>query len=84
MWIKNKDTITNCEHIVRIEIGDSMIEDGELCIFAIDDLGRCKCIGKFNTKKKTQEIFSNILDLYSSPNFLNTADINSGNFVKCL
>ena len=60
MWIKNKDTITNCEHIVRIEIGDSMIEDGELCIFAIDDLGRCKCIGKFNTKKKTQEIFSNI------------------------
>lgn len=61
MWIKNEDMLINCEHIVRIELEESMVEDdGELCIFALDDLGRYKCIGKFNTKKKAKQIFSNI------------------------
>lgn len=55
MWIKNNNLIFNSDHICRIRLDEL---DGK-SIYALTDYGSF-CIGSFNTKKKAQEIFSNI------------------------
>lgn len=55
MWIKNNNLIINSDHVVYIRL-DGL--DGT-SISALTDQGFF-CIGAFNTKKKAQEIFSNI------------------------
>lgn len=56
MWIKNNQLLINSNNIVRINI--EAFEGKE--IIAIDNAGEMHVIARFNTKKKTQEIFSNI------------------------
>lgn len=52
MWIKNNNLIINSDHVVYIHLDGTSIS-------ALTDQGSF-CIGAFNTKKKAQEIFSNI------------------------
>lgn len=56
MWIKNDQLLVNSNNIVKLNI--DYIEGKQ--IIATDNAGEMHVIGTFNTKKKTQEIFSNI------------------------